>query len=124
MYSTRGDNKLGTLYAAANVPASAEVLRSGPAPEIREWCKNWDFREPHYGGRAKSDKNVDRNRVPSLAEINDEQKPASNLRPNATRHLLFIRHGQYVSADEDEKRVLTPCGRFVLHLSLFGLQNI
>ncbi|CAB4005156.1 Hypothetical predicted protein [Paramuricea clavata] len=111
MYKTRGDNKLGTLYAAAD-GRSAEVLRSGPAFEIQNWNKNWDFREPNYGARPKT---PDKHSVPSLAEHFgevDEQK-AGLGKPSATRHLLFIRHGQYVKAEEDEKKVLTYLGRFV-----------
>ena len=88
-------------------------IRSGPAHEIRDWNKNWDFREPKYGTLPKTPSNY---HVPSFAEHvgeTSEQKAAPG-KPTASRHLLFIRHGQYVKAEEDEKKVLTDCGRFVL----------
>ena len=88
-------------------------IRSGPAHEIRDWNKNWDFREPKYETLPKTPSKY---HVPSFAEHvgeTSEQKAAPG-KPTASRHLLFIRHGQYVNAEEDEKKVLTDCGRFVL----------
>mmetsp|Transcript_56021 Transcript_56021/g.132119 ORF Transcript_56021/g.132119 Transcript_56021/m.132119 type:complete len:256 (+) Transcript_56021:3-770(+) len=33
-----------------------------------------------------------------------------------SRHVIFVRHGQYVSADDDKDRILTPLGRQQAHL--------
>ena len=92
------------------------VLRSGPAHEIRDWNKNWDFREPiKYGTRPRTpDKNHVRSLAEHIGETGDEK--AAPGKPTVSRHLLFIRHGQYVKAEEDGKRILTSCGRFVLLL--------
>ena len=57
-------------------------------------------------------KSPDEYGIPSLAEYSGNEKSGSG-KPSATRHLLFIRHGQYAKAEEDEKRVLTKLGRFV-----------
>jgi hypothetical protein len=88
-------------------------VRSGPTYPIQEWNKNWDFREPYYTARSAS---PDRQNVPSLAEHFGEvreQKPGSDT-PSAIRHLVFIRHGQYVKGKEDKDKILTHRGRFVL----------
>lgn len=94
--------------------SSIVYLRSGPVQEKRPWNKNWDFCETNKT-RSRS---PDRNHIPSLNEYSRgvaEQKSGSD-RPSATRHLLFIRHGQYVKAEEDEKKILTEYGRFVVFL--------
>ena len=106
MYKTYGDPKFGTLHAAAN-RTNAEVLRSGPAYPIQEWDTNWDFREPKYWTKPGSPD------VPSLKEHFGEvcEEKASSHKPSATRHLVFIRHGQYVKGQEDKDRILTHCGK-------------
>ncbi|XP_047142028.1 serine/threonine-protein phosphatase PGAM5, mitochondrial isoform X1 [Hydra vulgaris] len=38
---------------------------------------------------------------------NVDEKP----KPTATRHVLLVRHGQYITKDSDEERILTDIGR-------------
>ncbi|CAB4007692.1 Hypothetical predicted protein, partial [Paramuricea clavata] len=56
------------------------------------------------------DRNVTATAIPEHFGEVDGQKQGL-VKPTATRHLLFIRHGQYVKAEEDEKKVLTSLGR-------------
>ncbi|XP_028400308.1 serine/threonine-protein phosphatase PGAM5, mitochondrial-like [Dendronephthya gigantea] len=108
LYTGTRRNDFGTLYAAADVTA-ADFLRSGLTQERKAWNKNWDFRDTN---RTRT-KSSDRSHIPSLSEYTsgtDEQKPGLE-RSSATRHLVFIRHGQYVKADEDKDKILTQCGR-------------
>ena len=108
--STRG-SEAGVVYAAG---APTEVLHSGLTKSTEEWNWNWDFREPtsvNSPRKFSSDK-----RVPSLAEHFGGEQTPSVSKPTSTRHLVFIRHGQYVKADKDEGRNLTHLGRYVLNV--------
>ena len=115
LQSTAGGGKeTGTLYAAA---ASAEVLRSGLGNPTIAWDKNWDFREPvgvnSYSSRRHG--NELKKNVPSLAERFEGDQtavPVVDGKPSATRHLVFIRHGQYAKGDDDKNKILTYLGRY------------
>ncbi|XP_013404680.1 serine/threonine-protein phosphatase PGAM5, mitochondrial isoform X3 [Lingula anatina] len=68
----------------------------------KKWDYNWDKREPKSMVRPpKSEK--------------DQKEYENNLekaKPTASRHLLFIRHGQYnLKGEKDEDRILTDLGR-------------
>lgn len=109
---SRTYNDTGLVYAAG--APSVEVLRSALGNETKRWDTNWDFRESigvnvskKYGSASE------KQHVPSLAEhLSCEQTPVDGGKSSVTRHLVFIRHGQYVTkADDDKKKILTPLGR-------------
>ena len=56
-----------------------------------KWDRNWDNRAPN--------KNKDG------ADDEDSNSTVTTGRSKAKRHLIFIRHGQYVHAEEAEKKV-------------------
>jgi len=70
-------------------------------PSVK-WDNDWDRREPeHLVKPSKLDK-----------DPNDVAKELSKVIPTASRHLFFIRHGQYeMASSRDEDRILTPLGR-------------
>ncbi|KAB7505751.1 Serine/threonine-protein phosphatase PGAM5, mitochondrial [Armadillidium nasatum] len=68
------------------------------------WDWNWDKREPSafIAKESKSDSTEE----DKVSEVVKSQKPC------ATRHLIFIRHGQYnLDGTIDEERYLTKLGR-------------
>lgn len=60
------------------------------------WDSNWDRR-----GSAKSTIKQDSS---TENDSNDAKVEAKVLKPTAKRHLIFIRHGQYVHADKSEDK--------------------
>ena len=46
----------------------------------------------------------------SEKQQNDYKNELEKKTPRANRHLLFIRHGQYIMADVDPERILTALG--------------
>lgn len=70
-------------------------------PSVK-WDSNWDRREPEQVVKpAVLDK-----------ESNDAVNELTKATPTATRHIFFIRHGQYeLGSSRDEDRILTPLGR-------------
>ena len=113
LQSTAGGKETGIVYAAA---ASAEVLPSGLGNPTTEWDKNWDFRERQpVGVNSSSRYDSEKKSVPSLAErFGGDQTPVPVVhgKPSATRHLVFIRHGQYAKGDDDKDKILTYLGRY------------
>ncbi|KAK7477428.1 hypothetical protein BaRGS_00031330 [Batillaria attramentaria] len=82
------------VYADAN-------FEQGSGDRIR-WDYNWDRREPHSIVRPRKD---------GVSE-EEYQQELKNRTPKATRHLILIRHGQYVDTEKrDENRILTALGR-------------
>ncbi|WKX94554.1 hypothetical protein Q1695_011664 [Nippostrongylus brasiliensis] len=64
------------------------------------WDDNWDFRSPEFLLNAKKyDKASDA----------EKKKMDEEVKATATRHIILIRHGQYVM--DSEKKNLTPLGR-------------
>lgn len=60
--------------------------------KIAKWDSNWDCREPIL------------KEAETKAE-NENQGEVKTDKPTATRHLLLIRHGQYVMDKDSEKKV-------------------
>ena len=70
------------------------------------WHYNWDGREPTQTTKVSSDEESNNHKD------DDRLPPQSTPTVGKTRHILLIRHGQYVEqASNDEHRVLTPLGR-------------
>jgi len=57
--------------------------------KCKPWVENWDLRQAN--------------------DIEDSTE--SNKKPTVTRHVILIRHGQYVHGDGDHQRILTEFGR-------------
>ena len=71
-----------------------------------KWDYNWDQRDPSNLIRPSKLENLSDDSDHSLQQLIKEYTPTS------TRHLIFIRHGQYnTKFKEDEKRTLTQLGQ-------------
>jgi len=67
---------------------------SEPSHTFSPWFDNWDYRHP--------------SRIESSDLPSDEKE---KKKPTATRHVILVRHGQYVHSDEGKQfKVLTPLG--------------
>ena len=75
--------------AAAAATAVGLVSLSSRRLAAECWDSNWDHR----------------------SETDDTKKSDVKRRRGPKRHLIFIRHGQYVETEGDENRILTPIGR-------------
>lgn len=83
------NNSNQTYY---NFPANQKFIPTKPYPL---WDSNWDY----LGILQKNSREKN---------LQDD----SFDRPKVTRHIILVRHGQYVMDDkEDEKRILTALGR-------------
>ena len=94
------DNLKTDSFIFRKVNAATKFLQNY---ENSKWDSNWDKRDPNHLVDPKKLKDLD---CDSLTQILNEHKS------KATRHLIFIRHGQYNSQfKEDEKRTLTLLGQ-------------
>ena len=75
-----------------------------------QWDDDWDKRNPKF--RDIHEK-VDQVIVPVLEQDKiTKENPKPFPKPTATRHLILVRHGQYMmESDDDKDRVLTEIGR-------------
>ena len=90
-----GLTSLGCVWLLANRSKRENLLHAkGYGDEVFEsrktvkWDKNWDRRSPQ--------------------NINNEEKGMDStniVKPTAKRHLILIRHGQYVHAEKSEDKV-------------------
>jgi serine/threonine-protein phosphatase PGAM5 len=87
----------GALWVFSRRRARAAELED--EPKVRStWDFNWDRRSPE--SMRKPEK-----------KVTDDEKQQD--KPTASRHLLFIRHGQYDQTSTDDKlRSLTELGRY------------
>lgn len=137
----RGAGRLGVVAAAAggsvvgfllgrdNQRSTAEASWTTNFTPSVKWDWNWDRREaeslvkplkrhPDYNNNNSNDNNNnnnsnytnDVNNNSIIVEAREEK--LEKARPTATRHLIFIRHGQYnLNASSDSERYLTKLGR-------------
>jgi len=74
--------------------------------QYSKWDYNWDQRDPSNL--------ISPSKLEKLSDDSDQslQQLLKEFTPYATRHLIFIRHGQYNNKyKEDEKRTLTQLGK-------------
>lgn len=71
---------------------------------LQKWDDNWDFR-----AAASLIKPLKENATPEME--NEYNKKLEKHTSKAVRHILLIRHGQYIYGDNDELRKLTELGR-------------
>lgn len=103
----------GVTYAVLSQENKGKLLASwttGYTPSVK-WDSDWDRRDPKslvkpLKGRLHDDK-----------DVKDHENQIEKATSKATRHLIFIRHGQYVMNDTDEERYLTELGREQAQLS-------
>ncbi|XP_032236163.1 serine/threonine-protein phosphatase PGAM5, mitochondrial isoform X2 [Nematostella vectensis] len=77
-------------------------------PSNSSWDNNWDFCET--GKRKLS---------------SDGMLEEPDIKPTGKRHLIFIRHGQYMDReDEDDKKVLTELGRLQAEITGQRLKDL
>lgn len=109
-YNLLGDSPVvSTAECSPTTPQYYEDRTNSPPLEKKQWDDNWDLRKPKkLSKKAKVEiplvDSVTEN-ISILPVIVDEAKPT------ATRHVILVRHGQYVSHDDDKYRVLTDLGR-------------
>jgi len=60
---------------------------------ISGWDSNWDCRQPL---RRKT---------------NEDDNSEDVVKPTASRHVILVRHGQYVKDSDPKKKILTEIGR-------------
>jgi serine/threonine-protein phosphatase PGAM5 len=86
---------------------------------MEQWRENRSLYASNYGSqyyngdtlKTKWDDNWDCRKYPSSSNEDDGDDKPKTQRPTATRYLYLIRHGQYVMADQSEKKILTEIGR-------------
>lgn len=80
---------------------------TGYTPSVK-WDWNWDRREAHSLVKPRNPKNDINN---NIVNGNFEDR-VEKVKPSASRHLIFIRHGQYnLEGVSDSERYLTQLGR-------------
>ena len=115
-------NLLGDAAPIADCkPAHFYEERENSPPQVKKhWDDNWDLRKP----RKRSDVTLkERPQVPLVDVVNETvtSSPSApeELKPTATRHVILVRHGQYVSNDDDRFRILSDVGRYICVLFTF-----
>ncbi|KAM9446931.1 serine/threonine-protein phosphatase PGAM5, mitochondrial isoform 2-T2 [Clarias gariepinus] len=87
---------------SARGSGGSSVLHAAQPYNHTGWDQNWDKRDP-------SSMTNPRRRV-SVGEENSSE--VENIKPTATRHILLIRHAQYLlNGNGDKERRLTELGR-------------
>lgn len=100
-----GDSSSIAECRRANPAADFVVKDTDPLhKDTKIWNDNWDFRKD-LSPPVKEPK------VPILDNDDSTTTIPVSPRPTATRHVVLVRHGQYVYADKDKQRVLTELGR-------------
>lgn len=100
-------------------------------PPRTKWDSDWDRRSNFYelakairrNNIEANDDNVSKNNIDKNGETmcnNGDENEELKKRPKATRHLIFVRHGQYFSGKKpDEEKTLTDLGRFAIFFAKF-----
>ncbi|XP_071552689.1 serine/threonine-protein phosphatase PGAM5, mitochondrial-like isoform X2 [Panulirus ornatus] len=114
-------NHLNVIAAAAGGAIASYIFTSderrktawtswttGYTPSVK-WDWNWDRREAHSLVKPPKYKDDENNNV--ICNGSYEER-LEKVRPTASRHLIFIRHGQYnLEGVSDSERHLTDLGR-------------
>lgn len=96
-------SSIHSARASADFTPELEEGRLLFKPSGSRWNSNWDMYEK---GTKKSKKREDGSGV-------DDVEECKEIKPTAIRHLLFVRHGQYLEdAKNDDDKVLTDLGRY------------
>lgn len=113
--SVAGGGALVVKLAERNT-SKTEVIEQSRFEQQKKWDFNWDKREPSALIKPKS-KRLDRlKEEKSLVQIGEHSSAGDaelekKYSSQATRHLFFIRHGQYeLKENDNEKKVLTELG--------------
>ncbi|OON20462.1 phosphoglycerate mutase family protein, partial [Opisthorchis viverrini] len=77
-------------------------------PKVTPWDWNWDGRHPQS----------------SVVQATGDNSDGQLKRNTCSRHLIFIRHGQYHYAESDEECRLTQLGREQLDLTGLRLKHL
>uniref|UniRef100_A0A7E4ZUK1 Serine/threonine-protein phosphatase PGAM5, mitochondrial n=1 Tax=Panagrellus redivivus TaxID=6233 RepID=A0A7E4ZUK1_PANRE len=105
-YYFRDDMKAFAATLVDTRSSSSSLSSSGYYPDDfpkKPWDHNWDLRDPLSL--------VDQ-REYEKADADKRKEMVAKQRPTATRHIILIRHGQYVLDTKDPvERKLTPLGR-------------
>ena len=110
---------------------------SSPPAHRSHWDDNWDMRDLKNlkqnlsekvklalnQGETKVKEKKDNRSVKTAgnenASSNTSKKESTEKEPTATRHLIFVRHGQYNQEEKNDKdRTLTELGRYKVLLSI------
>jgi len=112
-YNLLGDSSATTDCKPAQFYGGGSEPSLSPE-ERKRWDDNWDLRKPencpHNAGISEKPE------VP-IVDVTSETVSSCPSAPlgvepsSATRHVLLIRHGQYVHNDDDCFRILTDLGR-------------
>ncbi|XP_063597750.1 serine/threonine-protein phosphatase PGAM5, mitochondrial-like isoform X1 [Penaeus indicus] len=132
MHWMRKLGRLSVLAATAGGAIAGYVITSeenrkialaswttGYTPSVK-WDWNWDRREVHSlvkPPKSKADENNN--------GLDGHDDRYEKVRPTASRHLIFIRHGQYnLEGASDHERYLTSLGREQAALTGLRLQEL
>ena len=112
-------------YVSERASARAPILDNASIDDVlkpkTQWDPDWDRRK--FGDlkkkiSAKNLRTIDENtnyekNTQKMADenINGVDSNETDKQPKATRHLIFVRHGQYNYGKTDEDRTLTDIGR-------------
>jgi len=80
--------------------------------EKKRWDDNWDLRNNRFASSSQDTILKEKVEVPLLDAVYETIGSCpSEPKPTATRHILLVRHGQYVHNDKDCFRILTDLGK-------------
>ncbi|KER28656.1 hypothetical protein T265_13530, partial [Opisthorchis viverrini] len=91
-----------------NALSSACAQTTTIPPKVTPWDWNWDGRHPQS----------------SVVQATGDNSDGQLKRNTCSRHLIFIRHGQYHYAESDEECRLTQLGREQLDLTGLRLKHL
>lgn len=96
-------------------PALYEKQDVHPSVEKKKWDDNWDLRSPDSNAPPPTSTKKATTDVPLVDAVSETitscPSEPKGPKPTATRHVILIRHGQYVASDDDRFRILTDLGR-------------
>ena len=125
VYQTQLTDKVAAY--AQNVDNSTGLVDDASKPPQTKWDNDWDRRSKTFRELTKTIRNkVNDSNDDDILRINigksgetvcengDENNEQIIKRSKATRHLIFVRHGQYNQGKKvDEEKTLTELGRCV-----------